>query len=121
MMNRKHQGGVSLIGMLLLGVIAVFVLLMVFRAVPAVTEYLAIERIVGVLASEGDNGATATELRRSFDRRGEIDNISSVAGSDLEIVKDGNQTVVEVDYVRRVPMVANLSLLIEFHASSKAR
>lgn len=81
MMNRKHQGGVSLVGMLLLGVIAVFVLLMVFRTVPAVTEYLAIERIVGVLASEGDNGATAAELRRSFDRRGEIDNISSVAGS----------------------------------------
>ena len=121
MMNRKHQDGVSLVGVLLLGVFAVFVLLMAFRTVPAVIEYMAIERIVGVLASEGDNGATAAELRRSFDRRGEIDNISSVAGSDLEIVKDGNQTVVEVDYVRTVPMVANLSLLIEFHVSSKAR
>lgn len=121
MMNRKHQDGVSLVGVLLLGVFAVFVLLMVFRTVPAVTEYLAIERIVGVLASEGDNGATAAELRRSFDRRSEIDNIASVAGSDLDIVKDGNQTVIEVDYERTVPMVANLSLLIEFHVSSKAR
>lgn len=120
-MNRKHQDGVSLVGVLLLGVIAVFVLLMAFRTVPAVTEYMAIERIVGVLASEADNGATPTELRRSFDRRSEIDNISSVAGSDLEIVKDGNETVIEVDYERRVPMVANVSLLIEFHASSKAR
>ena len=121
MMNRKHQDGVSLVGVLLLGVFAVFVLLMAFRTVPAVIEYMAIERIVGVLASEGDNGATAAELRRSFDRRSEIDNIASVAGSDLDIVKDGNQTVIEVDYERTVPMVANLSLLIEFHASSKAR
>ena len=121
MMNRKHQDGVSLVGVLLIGVFAVFVLLMAFRTVPAVIEYMAIERIVGVLASEGDNGASSAELRRSFDRRGEIDNISSVTGSDLAIVKDGNQTVVEVDYERTVPMVANVSLLIEFHASSKAR
>ena len=121
MMNRKHQDGVSLVGVLLIGVFAVFVLLMAFRTVPAVIEYMAIERIVGVLASEGDNGASSAELRRSFDRRGEIDNISSVTGADLDIVKDENQTVIEIDYERTVPMVANVSLLIAFQVSSKAR
>ena len=121
MMNRKHQGGVSLVGMLLLGVIAVFVLLMVFRTVPAVTEYLAIERIVGVLASEGDNGATAAELRRSFDRRGQIDDISSVRGADLVIDRTGTRTVINVQYSRTVPLVANVSLLFDLHPSSDSR
>ncbi|HQZ01607.1 MAG TPA: DUF4845 domain-containing protein [Thauera sp.] len=120
-MNFKRQYGLSLVGALLIGILGAFVLLMAFRAVPAVTEYLAIERIVGVLAVEGDNGASATELRRSFDRRGEIDNISSVTGADLDIVKDENQTVIEIDYERTVPMVANVSLLIAFQVSSKAR
>ena len=121
----RHTGtgrrAATRLGALLIGILGAFVLLMAFRAVPAVTEYLAIERIVGVLAVEGDNGASATELRRSFDRRGEIDNISSVTGADLDIVKDENQTVIEIDYERTVPMVANVSLLIAFQVSSKAR
>ena len=120
-MNIKSQRGLSLLGVLVFGALAAFVLIVGFRTVPVVNEYMSIKRIIGILADEADKGTAVLELRRSFDRRGEIDNISSVAGSDLEIVKDGNQTVVEVDYVRTVPMVANLSLLIEFHASSKAR
>ena len=98
-MNFKRQYGLSLVGALLIGILGAFVLLMAFR----------------------DNGASATELRRSFDRRGEIDNISSVTGADLDIVKDENQTVIEIDYERTVPMVANVSLLIAFQVSSKAR
>lgn len=117
----RHQRGLSLVGVLLVGVIGAFVLLMAFRTVPAVTEYMAIKRIVGVLAAEGDNGATPSELRHSFSRRAEVDDVSSIVAADLEITKDGNQTVIEVDYERVVPMAANVSLLIEFHASSKAR
>lgn len=120
-MGLKHQRGVSLIGVLLLGAVGVFVLLMVFRTIPAITEYMALQRIVGVLATEGDNGASPAELRQSFSRRAQVDDVSSVVATDLDIVKEGNQTVIEVDYERVVPMVANVSLLIEFHVSSRAR
>ena len=120
-MGLEHQRGVSLVGVLLMGVVGAFLLLMAFRTVPAVTEYVAIQRIVGALAEEGDNGVPITELRRSFDRRSQIDDISSVRGADLEIIKEGNKTVVEVEYERRVHMVANVSLLIEFYPSSRAR
>ncbi|ENO88537.1 DUF4845 domain-containing protein [Thauera linaloolentis] len=120
-MGFRHQRGVSLVGVLLIGAIGVCVLLMAFRSVPAVTEYMAIQRTVGVLAAEGDNGASVAELRQGFGRRSEVDDISSVTAADLEITKEGNQTVVEVHYERVVPMVANVSLLIDFHASSKAR
>jgi len=120
-MGLKQQRGVSLVGMLLLGAIGAFLLLMAFRTVPAVTEYMAIQRIVGALAEEGDNGAPIADLRRGFDRRGQIDDISSVTGADLVITKEGSQTVIEVEYERRVQMVANVSLLIAFEASSRAR
>lgn len=117
-MDRSSQQGLSLISLLLVGAFVVFVLLIGFRSVPAVTEYMAIERIIKNLVTEGDNGASPTELRRNFDRRGQIDDISSVSGTDLEISKNGNRTVIEVEYSRKVPVVANVSLLIDFHASS---
>lgn len=117
-MNRSRQQGISLISVLIVGALAVFVLLIGFRSVPAVTEFMAIERNVKVLAGEGDRGTTAAELRRGFDKRGEIDNVSSVTGADLDITKDNGKTRIEVEYARKVPVVANVSLLIDFHASS---
>lgn len=117
-MDRSSQQGLSLISLLLVGAFVVFVLLIGFRSVPAVTEYMAIERIIKVLATDGDNGASPTELRRNFEKRGEIDNISTVNGADLEITKESGKTRIEVEYSRKVPVVANVSLLIDFHASS---
>lgn len=120
-MNVKRQSGLSLISVLIVGGLAAFAILIGFRTVPAVNEFMAIERIIRILAQEGDNGAAVIELRRGFDRRRDVDDIKSVAGADLDIAKDGNRTVIEVEYERKVPVVANVSLLIEFHASSVDR
>ena len=61
------------------------------------------------------------ELRRSFDRRGQIDDISSVRGADLVIDRTGTRTVINVQYSRTVPLVANVSLLFDLHPSSDSR
>lgn len=117
----KRQSGLSLISVLIVGGLAAFVILIGFRTVPAVNEFMAMERIVKILAEEGNNGATVIELRRGFDRRREVDNISTVTGADLDISKDDNRTIIEVEYSRKVPVVANVSLLIDFHVSSVDR
>lgn len=117
----KSQRGLSLAGVLVVGALAAFALTIGFRTVPVINEYLAVKRIVNVLADEGDKGTPALELRRSFDRRGQIDGVSSVSGVDLLIDKSGPRTLIEVDYSRAVPLVSNLSLLIDLHASSEAR
>lgn len=116
--SRKRQGGLSLIGLLIIGALLAFVLLVGFRAVPAFTEYLAVQRIVRSVADQGDHGATMTELRRSFDSQAVVDDISSIRGADLDIYKQGGTVVVEAYYERRVPIAGNVFLLFEFHATS---
>ena len=120
-LNARSQSGLSLLSVVIVGGLIAFVILIGFRTVPAINEYLAIDRIIRTLAQEGDNGKSAIELRRDFDHRREIDDIRSVGGADLEISKDGNRTVIAVEYERKVPVVANVSLLIEFNASSRSR
>lgn len=120
-LNARYQSGLSLISVVIVGGLIAFAILIGFRTVPAVNEYMAIDRIIGVLAKEGDNGKPIIELRRDFDRRREIDDIRSVSGADLEISKDDNRTIIGVEYERKVPVVANVSLLIEFNASSRGR
>lgn len=120
-MDCKRQGGISLISVLIVGALAAFVLIIGFRTVPAVNEFMAVQRIIKIVADEGDNGVSVAEMRRSFDRRSQVDDVSSVAGTDLEIGKDGGKTLIEVAYERKVPVVANVSLLIEFNASTADR
>lgn len=118
---RKGQQGLSLIGLLIVGALLAFVLLVGFRSVPAINEYLAVKRLVKVVAEEGDGGASLTEIRRSFDRRAHIDDISTVVGADLDIYKQGGQVVVDIEYERKVPIAGNVSLLFDFSASSAGR
>ncbi len=119
-MNGKQQG-LTLVSLLIVGALLAFALLIAFRAVPAITEYMAVQRIVNVIADEGDGGAAISELRRSFDRRGQIDNVVSVRGADLNIYKQGGKTVVEIEYARKVPVAGNVSLLFDFSASSAGK
>ncbi|WP_211091389.1 DUF4845 domain-containing protein [Pseudothauera rhizosphaerae] len=118
---KSKQNGLSLISLLIVAAILAFVLLIGFRCVPAITEYMAIQRILPLVADEGDNGAPIADMRRSFDRRAQIDDVSSVKGADLVIVKEAGQVVIEVDYARTVPVAGNVSLLFDFHVSNVKR
>ena len=120
-MNHTSQRGVSLLGVMIVGAFAAFLLIVAFRTVPVFNEYMAIKRIIGILADEADKGTPVLELRRSFDRRGQIDDISSVRGADLVIDRTGTRTVINVQYSRTVPLVANVSLLFDLHPSSDSR
>ncbi|MDD3676727.1 DUF4845 domain-containing protein [Thauera propionica] len=120
-MNHRQQKGVTLISVLIVGAFAAMAILVGFRSVPAVTEYMALERIVSALAKEGDDGASVSQIRSSFSRRADVDNVTSVQGADLFIEKVSGRTLVEVEYERRVPLFANVSLVIDFHATSEGR
>lgn len=118
MRMKRWQKGVSPISVLVVGGLLGFVLLIGFRAVPAVNEYFAIQRIIKLVAGEGEGGASVADMRRSFERRGQIDDVVTITGADLDIRKAANKVVIEAEYARKVPVVANVSLLIDFHVST---
>lgn len=120
-MNRNKQQGLTLISVVLVAALLGAALLVAFKCVPVVTEYLAIVRVIKAVAEEGDQGETLGRLKYSFDRRAQIDDISSIRGSDLTIYKQSGKVVVEAQYERRVPLVANVSLLFEFNTSSTGK
>src|SRR5690606_36322902 len=97
---KNKQSGLSLISVLIVGAFAAFFLLLGFRTVPAVNEYMSIKRILPLVAEEGDNGASMSQIRGSFNRRAQIDNIESVRGEDLIITKQGGCVLIEIEYDR---------------------
>jgi hypothetical protein len=122
MINRRQQRGVTTVGILLWGIVIVFVALVAMKLVPAYTEFITIKKILTDIGSEaGVKSMSNAEIRDRFARRAMIDNISTVTAADLQISRDQGKTVVSLDYTFQTPLVANLSLLADFSASSDGR
>lgn len=102
-------------------VAVIFVLaLLTMKLFPSYSEFFAIKKAVNRLKTEGSlNSMTKDEIRRAFDKSTGIEDIHSVKPADLEINKaSSGDTVVSVDYEVVVPLVANVSALLTFHAST---
>ena len=115
---RVKQLGVSL-GGLMAGAAVFIVLAMIgMKLGPSYLEFAAIKKAVVAIAQE-KSGATVVEVRKTFDARATIDDITTVAAKDLEITKEGGLLVITAAYRKEVPLVSNLGVYIDFRASSK--
>jgi hypothetical protein len=114
--SAARQRGLSLISLIFVGLIIVLLLMVGMKTVPAFTEYLAIERAVQKVASEGQ---TVHDIRRAFDKYATIDDIKSIQGKDLDVTKDGERIVVSYTYSYSVPILENVRLVIDFSGSNR--
>lgn len=122
MINRARQRGATLVGMLLWGIVIVFLALIAMKLIPAYVEYLTVNKILADIGSEsGVNEMSNAEIRDRFSRRAMVDNIDTVSASDLRISREGGKTIITADYTFQTPLVANVSLLADFSASSDTR
>jgi len=74
--------------------------LLAMKIAPAYIEYGAVKKAVRAIATGGQGGTTVAEVRRSFDRRAQIDDVTVITGEDLEITKEGGEVVVSFAYTR---------------------
>lgn len=119
MINRRRQRGVTLVGMVLWGIVVVFIALVAMRLIPAYSEFFEIKKILNDIGKEANtNGMSNAEIRERFSKRALIDNISTVSAADLKIDRDNGRTVVAVEYSFEAPLAGNLSLLADFSARS---
>jgi hypothetical protein len=122
MINRRQQSGLSMLGLLLWGIVIVFVALVAMKLIPAYTEFITIKKILTDIGSEtGIKGMSNADIRERFAKRAMIDNITTVSPADLKISRENDRTVVSVAYTFQTPLVANISLLVDFSASSNGR
>lgn len=116
---RRFQRGVSPVSVLVVGGIAAFLLILAMRAIPAWNEYFSVKRVINDIAANANpQTATVSELRRQFDMRSSVDDISTIKGADLQFSKQGGKVVIAVTYERRIPLVANAFIVFEFAAST---
>lgn len=116
----RKQQGLSLSGLLMWSVILVMVAISGFKIAPAYFEYSTIKKNFTAIAKEVSvQNADLNQIRTSYAKRAQIDNITSVSSKDIKIQKEGGRVVLSADYTVKIPLAANLSLTIDFKAQSE--
>jgi hypothetical protein len=90
------------------------------KLIPAYMEYGTAKNAIQGIARDKGN-ASPQEIRRAFDSRAAIDDITAVKASDLEITKDGGEVVIRFAYRKEVPLFANVGVYMDFAASTKGQ
>lgn len=115
----NNQRGLTLISLLVVCGFLALVAILLVKVFPDVEEYFAVLKTVNATAMDpGNKGVSVADIRKSYDRRRQIDNISSVTGADLDIGKDGNEVVISFAYAKKIPLYGPVSLMIDFEGST---
>ena len=116
----NKQRGVTLGGLFIGLILFIFLALLGMKLIPAYMEYGTAKNAIQAIARE-KNSATPAEIRRAFDARAAIDDITAVKAADLEITKEGGEVVIVFGYRKEVPLFMNVGVYMDFAATSKGQ
>ena len=118
--NVNKQQGVTLISLIFICALIALVAVLGIKVFPDVQEYLAAVNAAKATAMDpASKAGTVSDIRRAFDKRKSIDNVTAVSGEDLDITKEGNEIVITFAYAKKIPLSGPVSLVIDFEGSSQ--
>lgn len=118
MQMRTRQRGLSMLGFLFVAVVVVICVMIGFRVLPSYIEYYSVQKALERSLADAKDLNSVAEVRKAFQRHADAGYIDSVSGRDIEVVKLKNEVTASASWTRKLPMVANASLLLEFEATA---
>lgn len=118
----KKQQGATVVGILFIAGMVGAGLILAAKLVPAYLEFMSVKKVLNSMATSGDlKTMSPKELQTSFFKRADVSDVKSVKPEDLTVSREGNASVIAVEYSIKVPVVANISACMDFAASSSAK
>ena len=116
---RNKQRGLTLSGLLITLVVVVVLGVFALKLIPSYIEYAKAKAAIVAIAGDRSKSSSVNEIRKAFDARANIDDISAVKASDLEVTKEGNDVVISFAYRKEIPIAGNVGLYVDFVGRSK--
>ena len=114
-MTLKQQRGMTMWSTAFVIGVVVFFLFLFFKLLPPYLEDLKVSTAINGLASEANAGTMSkTELVHRLEKRFDIDNVTNVKPNQLTIEARGKVKYMRLSYEVVVPMMYNVSALLEF-------
>jgi len=116
---KNLQRGVSLIGLVMVLFVVVVIGAFGLKLIPSYIEYGKAKAAIEAIAADRSKSGSVSEIRKAFDARANIDDISAVKASDLEVTKEGGDVVIGFAYRKEIPLGGNVGLYVDFVGRSK--
>ena len=85
------------------------------EAAPTYLEYQAVMKAI----VKSKDASTVAEIRKTFDKAAQIDDINAISGKDLIVTKEGDKVVVAFAYNKEIHMFGPAFLLLKYVGRSK--
>lgn len=116
---KSRQHGLTMIGFLFVAAMLVALAMLAMKVVPAYIEFFGVKKVLADMAHQSDlRNMSNVEIRNDFEKRASVGYVKGVDGKDLMIDRRGGVPVVSAEYTFRTKLVHNVSLVIDFSASS---
>jgi len=112
----RKQRGITLIGFIIVLVVAGFFAYMGMVLGPAYSEYYSVVKAMNSVAADATPNSTDIEtIRRALDRQFNVGYVDSVVGKDAKLIRDkttGN--MINMTYEVRKPFIYNIDFVVKF-------
>ena len=116
---KSRQRGLTMFGFLFVAIVLVAVALLAMKLVPAYIEFFSVKNILTAMGQESElRSKSNAEIRTDFSKRADVAYVTVVKPQDLSIDRSGGVPVISADYEFRTQLVGNVSLVVDFSASS---
>lgn len=115
MKMRQRQTGMSLPGMLAIGIMVGFFVMCGIRMAPSYFEYLTVKDIVTKVAAEFEPTTdTIADIRRRIASTFNTNQVYGLKPGDVEIFRKEGRTYINANYEARIPVMGRIDAVIRF-------
>ncbi len=117
--SANRQQGMGLGSLIMVIAAVLFVVVLGMKIIPAYAHNFQISSLFKKIVNDPEmQNATVKDIRASYTKRALIDYINDLAADDVEVTKDDGHITLSASYSVKIPVAANVSLLIEFNPSA---
>lgn len=121
----KRQSGITLIGFVIILVIAAFFIYTAMKLVPAYIDYFNVAKAMTTVASQSESsGMSPEEIRRKLDTQQlsqYFDDEDIDAGNVHVLTTPNGGSTLKLSYDKKIPWIYNINFLLHFEKSVPLR
>lgn len=115
----REQRGLTMFSFLFFAIVFIAIAMLAMKLVPAYIEFFSVKKILATMGQESElKSKSNAEIRNDFSKRASVGYVTVVKPEDLSVDRHGGVPVITVEYEYRTKLVGNVSLVVDFSASS---
>ena len=112
--NSSRQHGLSMLGIVIVLLLATFLLTIVFKVGPIYLDDTSVKGAFEGLQRDNVRAMSDSDIRRKLDNYFTVNNVRNIRARDVKIKRERTRILVSYDYEVRAEFLGNLDVVVRF-------